>query len=114
MDYEELWQEEIADQWIYDFVISGKKFSEVRVEVTDPNGDVEPDSPEFEIKNVIFTISVDGKIVQLWVFYDFLNEEIAECEFWDNHHDNSEEIGMAVFEINERWKLEKQAESKDD
>jgi hypothetical protein len=107
IDYEYLWEDEIAEQWIRDFAINNMQSNEVVVEITDPTGDIDPDSDEFEVKNVIFKIQVEGQKVDLWVFYDFLNEELNECESLSNQMLDSELIAKTIFEINERWKKEK-------
>lgn len=113
VDYECLWQDEIADQWLTDFVICQDSFPEVSVQVIDPDGYVEPGSPEFDVKAVTFTISVNGDPFQLWVLYDSQDKEITECESWRYYDLDPDQIGKALFEINERWKLVKQSKSKD-
>jgi hypothetical protein len=110
LDYESLWYEEIAQQWINDFVFDELSYEEIGVEITDPNGDVDPDDPNdenFKVKNIIFTIKHDGKRQQLWVFYDIENEEFHDCESLGNSEFDPEELGKTIYEINRRWEAEK-------
>jgi uncharacterized protein YqfB (UPF0267 family) len=104
MDYVNQWYDEIAEQWVVDFVLMDRIFEEVSVEVTDPNGDVDEDSDDFEVKNVIFTIEVNGKSVNLWVFYDMLSEEVADVENLNLQEIDETEVAKSIHDINERWK----------
>lgn len=105
IDYELLWEDEIAEKWVQDFVYGKKSWNEISVEITDPDGDNEDGN--FDVKNIIFTIKVNGKPVQLWVFYDIENEEMHECESLLNYSEDPEELGKAIYEINKRWENSK-------
>lgn len=107
MDYEQLWYDEIVEQWVTDFVYREYEFDEIEVTVSDPSGDAEPGDKAFEIKNIIFTIEFDDVPVNIWVFYDLDAEELVECEALGNFSDDPEGLAKQIFEINERWKEEK-------
>jgi hypothetical protein len=105
MDYEQLWHDEIAEQWISDFVLHERQYWEVSVTVTDP--EVDPDTEEFNVKNVVFTIEADDETINIWVFYNAATEEIEECESLHNYDIDADKLAEEIFLINERWKAEK-------
>jgi rhodanese-related sulfurtransferase len=81
------------------------EFDEIQMEITDPKGDVDPDDPNdenFKVKNVIFTIDVNGERAQLWVFYDLESGELHECEDLGNYDFDTEELAKAIYEIDQR------------
>ena len=105
IDYESLWHDEIAQRWVETLYYGEHLFDEIQMEIRDPDGDVDPDDPDdenFKIKNVIFTINVDGKKVQLWVFYDLENEELHECEDLGNYDVNTEILSKVIYDIDQR------------
>ncbi len=105
IDYESLWHDEIAERWVDALYYEEYEFDEIQMEITDPNGDVDPDDPNdenFKVKNVIFTIDVNGERAQLWVFYDLENEELHECEDLGNYDFDTEELAKAIYEIDQR------------
>jgi len=108
IDYESLWHDEIAERWIGVLYYDEYQFDEIHMEIRDPDGDVDPDDPDdenFKIKNIIFTINVDGQRAQLWVFYDLENGELHECEDLGNYDFDTEELAKAIYEIDQRLQL---------
>ena len=109
IDYESLWHDEIAERWIEHLYYDEYEFDEIQMEITDPNGDVDPDDPDdenFKVKNVIFTINVNGKKAQLWVFYDLENGVLHECEDLGLYDFDTEELAEAIYEIDKRLQAE--------
>jgi hypothetical protein len=102
IDYESLWHDEIAERWVQYLYYDECGFDEIQMEITDPNGDVDPDDENFKVKNVIFTINVNGEKAQLWVFYDLENEELHECEDLGNYDFDTEELAKAIYDIDQR------------
>lgn len=102
IDFEMIWDDEIAERWVSDFVLDGNNYEEISVQITDP--DNEDGEANLDVKNIIFTINYNGRPLQLWVFYDIENQELHECEDISNYVDDPEDLGRTIYSINERWK----------
>jgi len=106
MDYEALWYNEIAEQWVRDFVQNERQYWEVSVSITDPDDGAD----EFNVKNVVFTIEVDDQALDLWVYYNVETKEIEDLESLDQQDIDVEKLAEEIFLINERWKEVKDIE----
>jgi hypothetical protein len=100
----EIWEDDIAQEWVNDFIYRGFIFDKIDADVRN-----DPENIEQVVDNVVFTIEVDGEKVELFVFYDLKENRLEACE---NIEDNlasvsSDRIITEIIALHKIWKSER-------
>ena len=53
IDFEMIWEDEIAEQWVNDFVIDGNHYDEISVQITDPDNEDGEGNSDVKISSLL-------------------------------------------------------------